>query len=91
MNKKDKAFELFDEGKNPSSPEVKVLKLKGSTKYNYYSEWLKKRGDALPSSGTAGEAKAKSGGAKVKGKVISELEMLAEPMEEVNGEAVPVD
>jgi len=27
----------------------------------------------------------------VKGKVISELEMIAEPMEEVNGEAVPVD
>lgn len=48
MSKKDKAFELFDEGKNPSSPEVKALKLKGSTKYNYYSEWLKKRGDALP-------------------------------------------
>ena len=32
MSKKDKAFELFDEGKNPSSPEVKALKLKGSTK-----------------------------------------------------------
>jgi len=36
VSKKDKAFELFDEGKNPSSPEVKALKLKGSTKYNYF-------------------------------------------------------
>jgi len=35
MSKKDEAFELFDEGKVPSSPEVKALGLKGTTKYNY--------------------------------------------------------
>ena len=39
MTKKDKAFKLFDEGKNASSPEVKALKLKGRTKYNYYRDW----------------------------------------------------
>ncbi len=42
------------------------------------------RGGATPSSAPMSEAKVKSGEAKVK--VISELEMIAEPTEEVNGE-----
>lgn len=44
MSKKDRAFKLFDEGKTPISLEVKDLKLKGSTRYNYYYDWQKSRG-----------------------------------------------
>jgi len=44
VSKKDKGFELFDEVKIASSPEVKALGLKGSTKYNYYRDWKIARG-----------------------------------------------
>ena len=81
MAKKDEAFRLFDEGKVPSSPEME-----GRSRYDYYYEWQKSEGGATPSSAPMSEAKVKSGEAK--GKVISELEMIAEPTEEVNGEAV---
>ena len=74
MTKKDEAFRLFDEGKVPSSPEME-----GRSRYNYYYEWQKSEGGATPSSAPMSEAKVK---------VISELEMIAEPTEEVNGEAV---
>ena len=33
VNRKDKAFELFDEGKNAGSPEEKALELKSTTKH----------------------------------------------------------
>ena len=33
ISKKTKAFKLFDEKKGPSSPEVKALRLKGTTRY----------------------------------------------------------
>jgi len=36
---KDKAFALFHEGKTASSPEVKALGIKASTRYHYHSEW----------------------------------------------------
>jgi len=36
---KDKAFALFHAGKTASSPEVKALGLRASTRYHYYSEW----------------------------------------------------
>jgi len=49
VTEKDRAFELFDEGKTASSPEVKALKLKGKTRYNYYAEWQKAGGAASPS------------------------------------------
>lgn len=39
--KKAKAFRLFDEGKTPSAREVKALKIKSKTSYNYYQEWKK--------------------------------------------------
>lgn len=84
MSKKDKAFELFDEGKTTSSPEVKELKLKGATRYNYYAEWQKAGGVASPSPKAISEA-------KVKGKVVSELKMIAEPKEEVNEEEEKVN
>jgi len=38
-SKKSKAYTLFSEGKQSSSPEVKALKLKLNTRYNYFSEW----------------------------------------------------
>jgi len=44
MSKKDKAFELFDEGKTPIRPEVKALRLRGTTKYNYYRLCRENRG-----------------------------------------------
>lgn len=36
---KDKAFALFHAGKVASSPEVKALGIKASTRYHYHSEW----------------------------------------------------
>ena len=39
--KKAKAFRLFDGGKIPSDREVKALKIKPKTRYNYYQEWKK--------------------------------------------------
>ena len=39
MSKKDQAFSLFDQGKKPSSPEVKQLGLKPKTSYNYFQEF----------------------------------------------------
>lgn len=57
MNKKRAAFALFGEGKTATSPEVKVLKLKGQTRANYYLLWKKGReakSPAAPSSETAG-------------------------------------
>jgi len=41
VNKKQKAFILFEQGKTASSPEVKALKLKGQSRYNYFYEWKK--------------------------------------------------
>lgn len=69
MNNKAKAFSLFDEGKTSSSPEVKALKLKGSTRYTYYDTWKKERGMSPNSKVTPAERKLKS-------KVINELEMV---------------
>ena len=44
MSKKQKAFELFSQGKRPSDPEVKSLGLKSKSLYNYYQEWKKSSG-----------------------------------------------
>ena len=78
MSKKDKAFELFNDGKTPTSPEVKDLKLKGSTRYNYFYEWQRSTGSATTPKATTG-------------KVISELEMLvpATAGKEEEGEVKP--
>lgn len=37
------AFKLFDQGKIPSSPEVKDLPVRPSTRRNYYYRWLRKQ------------------------------------------------
>jgi len=44
LTKKELAFALFDKGYGPSSPEIKELKLRGSTRYSYISEWRKRQG-----------------------------------------------
>ena len=36
---KDKAFALFTLKKVPTSPEVKALGIKASTRWNYFNEW----------------------------------------------------
>lgn len=41
MAKKDKAFELFNQGKNPDDPELKDLELKRATVKKYYARWLR--------------------------------------------------
>lgn len=77
---KEQAYRLFNEGKTASSPEVKVLGLKSSTRYSYHTMWEKAgRPASAPGTPPASEPKAK-------GKVISELEMIAEPTEELNEE-----
>jgi len=40
-NLRAKAFQLFNEGKDSSSPEIKALGLKGGTRYTYYDNWKK--------------------------------------------------
>lgn len=47
MSKKEKAFELFNQGKRPKDKEVKSLGLKAKTCYNYFQAW-KQSGGALP-------------------------------------------
>ena len=69
MTKKDEAFALFEEGKTALSPEVKALKLKSQSRYNYYYEWQKTKGGITPSSAPSGEAKGKSREAKGKDRV----------------------
>lgn len=44
MNNKGKAFELFDQRKTASSPEVLDLHLKNHTRHNYCWEWQKGKG-----------------------------------------------
>lgn len=46
--KKEIAFELFEEGKLPTDPEVKALGLKGKSKNTYYYEWQKSKGISSP-------------------------------------------
>ena len=55
MGKKQQAFALFEQGNSPSSPELKALKLKSQTRYNYYLEW-QKGGGIIPSLSPPGEA-----------------------------------
>lgn len=80
LTKKEQAFALFDEGKVPKSAEVKVLGLKGSTRYNYYYAW--QRQSPFPSSEPGSEGKVKGS------KVISELAMVTatEKVKEEEGE-----
>ena len=49
---KESAYQLFNEGKAVSSPEVKALGLKASTRYSYHTMW-KKAGKPASAPGTA--------------------------------------
>jgi len=69
LTKKEAAFRLFAEGSLAFSPEVKALKLKSQSRYNYYYEWQKTKGGITPSSAPSGEAKGKSREAKGKDRV----------------------
>ena len=62
MTKKDEAFRLFAEVSLAFSPEVKALKLKSQSRYNYYYEWQKTKGGNTPSSAPSGEAKGEEQG-----------------------------
>ena len=58
--RKDKAYKLFSEGKDASSPEIKALGLRATTRYSYYSRW-KTEGEPLvaPGASLLPEKKAK--------------------------------
>ena len=62
VNKKIKAFELFDQGKSVSSPELQDLHLKNHTRHNYYWEWQKGKGTR-----SEGEVREGNEGVSVKG------------------------
>ena len=47
-SKREKAFDMFDNGLTTDSPQFKALKLKSSTKYNYLSRWRADRGIESP-------------------------------------------
>jgi hypothetical protein len=49
MSIKEQAFELFNQGKRPSDPELKALKLKTGTLYDYFQKWKKNGGNFKPS------------------------------------------
>ena len=48
QSKKELAYDLFSEGFESGSPEVKALGLKGTTRRTYYSVWLRKGRPATP-------------------------------------------
>lgn len=77
QSKKDVAFKLFAQGKTALSPEIKALKLKGKTRYNYYLEWKQIHG-IKDEEETADESKRK--------KIPSELTMLRPAEEREEGE-----
>jgi len=56
--KKAKAFKLFNEGKDASSPEVKALGLKGGTRYTYHDEWKKSKAEGGEPEAEGGEPEA---------------------------------
>jgi len=88
VNKRARLFELFDQGKTISSPEVLDLHIKNHTRNTYLWEWRKERGVVSPPSegGKEAESSPQKTGAEVKGKAISELQMIVPPSEKEEGE-----
>ena len=77
MTGKERAYQLFNEGKAVSSPEVKALGLKASTRYSYHTIWEKAgRPASAPGTPPASETKKKE-------RVVSELAMITKPTGEV--------
>ncbi len=80
-SKKAKAFALFDEGNTASSDGIKALKLKGDTRYNYYSEWRRMKGVPASPSGLKGESKERI-------KPISDSAVSPLPQKEIEDESL---
>ena len=54
-NKKEVAFELFEQGKGPGDEEIKALGLKGKVPFTYYRKWKtikEEAGELVPESET---------------------------------------
>jgi len=62
---KEIAFALFDEGKVPSDKDVKALKLKAKTRYNYYQLWKNKQGPGSPADLETGDETGAEPGSEV--------------------------
>ena len=87
MTGKESAYQLFNEGKTVSSPEVKALGLKASTRYSYHTMW-KKAGSPASAPGTpspvreAGKQEIKSPArgktALIEGETIKAISEVAE-------------
>jgi len=95
LSKFHQACELFNQGKHPYDPDVKALKLKGSTRANYYSTWARLNPEAFkkfnpgapaPTPLEVGDvpAKAKTTATKAKGKAMEYETEVSEgrPLEE---------
>lgn len=50
-NKRDQAFELFNQGKQPSDPGVVALGIKTRTARDYYNKWKKTQSSPGPGAG----------------------------------------
>lgn len=72
VTKRERIYTLFDDGKSPSSPELKALGIKAQTRANYYFDWKRERGIATISNPPPGT--------RAKG-AISELQMVVPPKE----------
>ena len=76
MTKKEKAFQLFEQGYGPSSEPVKALGLKTSSRWHYYKEWQDKGGQVKAEPGmpsTDAEAAAeKHIGKLAKGAILTD-------------------
>lgn len=77
--KQERAYELFCEGKTSSSPEVKALDLKASTRYSYYSRWQTEgKPSSPPSSSPLTGKKIKGGTPLSSGESIGSLSEIPE-------------
>ena len=77
--KRKQAFELFDQGYGPTSPEVKKLKLVRGTRYNYYLAWKQEGGDESITGHPADEVEDIVGGEEEEGVGEGELSSEKQP------------
>jgi len=89
-SKTARAFELFEEGKTASSPEVKALGLKPSSRYSLFSQWKHGKREpkaevttALPKGESVGGIDEVKGEVKEKPEELEEEEEIAEEKPEV--------
>lgn len=65
LTKRQKAFELFNQGFSPQSPEVKALKLKQQTRANYFWFWKQQGGVAVGAARDVGKGTALASGESI--------------------------